>query len=198
MTVTLLPGWPPGCCRTAPRPGSCCGSVGSQAWVVRGKITGLVLEGQQGRTPPPRGGGQAAPGPSPSLPRGKQPNPVNMSTIGGITPLGQILADGLYNGAVSPAGCGRPCHLPTPPWELPSRRARNGSSRSASPLAALHQQTKLNVCRKISQSLCEGDGHTNMLWGESSRWQGGPCSSAKGPGTAFTTHPINDYSKIMA
>lgn len=124
--------------------------------------------------------------------------PVNMSTIGGITPLGQILADGLYNGAVSPAGCGRPCHLPTPPWELPSRRARNGSSRSASPPAALHQQTKLNVCRKISQSLCEGDGHTNMLWGESSRWQGGPCSSAKGPGAAFTTHPINDYSKIMA
>lgn len=55
-TATLLPGWPPGCCCTAPRPGSCRGSAGSQARLIRGKITGLVLEGQQGCTPPPRGG----------------------------------------------------------------------------------------------------------------------------------------------
>lgn len=34
-TATLPPGWRPGCCRTAPRPGSCCGSAGSETRVVR-------------------------------------------------------------------------------------------------------------------------------------------------------------------
>lgn len=40
MTVTLPPGWRPGCCRTAPRPGSCCGSAGSKAHAVRSSAGG--------------------------------------------------------------------------------------------------------------------------------------------------------------
>lgn len=40
MTVTLPPGWRPGCCRTAPRPGSCCGSAGSKAHAVRSSVGG--------------------------------------------------------------------------------------------------------------------------------------------------------------
>lgn len=44
-TVTLPPGWHPGCCRTASHPGSCCGSAESKAQTVRSSTGGMALEG---------------------------------------------------------------------------------------------------------------------------------------------------------